>query len=102
MSIVTETAIAVVLLSGFGLAILSDELETRRISAIDECLSRFFTDKGEREKKEAMTRLDSCKAQHGLDQRFRWDNPVLHLLAFPACKYRNGWDGNCPLLNLVP
>ena len=83
------------LLALFALAILSDELESRRVSVINECLRRYFNGKAENGNKAAKVSLDTCRALHGLDNRFRWDNSVLHLLAIPACKYRNGWASNC-------
>lgn len=91
----------ILLLLGFVLAMLSDELESRRTSAISECLGQYFPRRAERGNQAAHALVDACKSQHGLDDRFRWDNPALHLLAFPACEYRNGWANNC-LLSAAP
>ena len=83
------------ILAAFALAIVSHELESWRASAITECLDRYFQAKANGGNVAAQTVLNACKAHHGLDTHFRWSNPALHLLSFPACKYQNGWSGNC-------
>ena len=95
MRINAASLAGVFLLSGFALVILGDELESHRVSVINECLGRYFKAKADKGNEAAQALLDACRAQHGLDNRFRWDNTALHLLAFPACKYRNGWSSSC-------
>ena len=95
MKIEPKSVAGALLLSGFLLVILSDEVETRRVSSINECLGQYFHKKGRSGNRAAQPMLDACKTQHGLNNRFKWDNPALHLLSFPACKYRNGWSSYC-------
>ena len=83
------------ILAAFALAIVSHELESRRVSAINECLDHYFQTKGNSGNVAAQTVLNACRRDHGLDDRFRWSNSALHLLSFPACKYQNGSSGNC-------
>ena len=95
MRIKASSVAAALLFTGFALAIASDEIEARRVSAISECLGQYFPAKAVSGNQTAQALLDACKSRHGLDDRFRWNSPALHLLAFPACKYRNGWTSNC-------